>query len=425
MESKTSKEIIDDLQKQLAQERLKNRTLTEELKQLRDSHARIQIVTENEEEYITNKFMKYLNQLKREKEELALKVEQEEEYLTNTLQKKMQVIMQEKIDLENQLEQEEEFIVNKLQKQIQDVMKEKKLLEKRLESEISDHRNLLKLEAEVITLRTKIQELEKEQGDHNKDDIASLRAENFVLGQKILREQEKLSKLTSDNTKLMSDLEIDDERNFNKQKRNRSISFPNERSAAGQSVSGNGGSNTSSPITTNVTSSLTLSPTQSSSSSITSSSGSTSNKSNIISVPITRSRSSSSCSNPCLISKVLKEGWMKRNLGSESNCNSNNSSNSSSLDSNISSPRLEIKLEKRYYEVSSDGELREYLDDSKQALYSSLNLDTVTKAIDKIDTAIGSGYSDLIITTTTDVIILSNYTDEVLQWKKIISDLMP
>ncbi|KAF2074570.1 hypothetical protein CYY_004116 [Polysphondylium violaceum] len=423
MESKTSKEIIDDLQKQLAQERLKNRTLTEELKQLKDSHARIQIVTENEEEYITNKFMKYLNQLKREKEELALKVEQEEEYLTNTLQKKMQVIMQEKIDLENQLEQEEEFIVNKLQKQIQEVMREKKLLEKRLESEISDHRNLLKLEAEVITLRTKIQELEKEQGDHNKDDIASLRAENFVLGQKIIREQEKLSKLTSDNTKLMSNLEIDDERNFNKQKRNRSISFPNERSATGQSVTGNNGSNQSSPVTSHVnsSSSITLSPTQSSSS-ITSS-GSTS-KTNIISVPITRSRSSSSCSNPCLISKVLKEGWMKRNLSSESSCNNNNNNNNNSLE-NIGSPRLEIKLEKRYYEVSSDGELREYLDDSKQALYSSLNLDTVTKAIDKIDPAIGSGYSDLIITTTTDVIILSNYTDEVLQWKKIISDLMP
>ncbi|GAM17679.1 hypothetical protein SAMD00019534_008540 [Acytostelium subglobosum LB1] len=152
--------------------------------------------------------MKYLAQLKKEKEHLALKVEEEEEYLTNTLQKKMHAIMKEKVELEKMLEVEEEFIVNKLQKQIQEVNREKKALEKRLESELSDHKHLLKLEGEVLVLQQKIKQLELS-SEHNKEDMASLKSENFVLCQKIAREQEKINRVTTENSCLMSKLEID------------------------------------------------------------------------------------------------------------------------------------------------------------------------------------------------------------------------
>ncbi|EGC36141.1 hypothetical protein DICPUDRAFT_94376 [Dictyostelium purpureum] len=401
---KSQGEIIEELQRQLVVEKNRNKTLTEEIKHLREQHARIQIVTENEEEYITNKFMKYLNQLKKEKEELALKVEQEEEYLTNTLQKKMLAIMKEKVDLENQLEQEEEFIVNKLQKQIQEVMKDKKVLEKRLENEINDHKYLLKLEDEVIELRDKIKELEKEQGEGiaKKEDIDALKAENFVLGQKIIREQEKLSKVNSENTRLMSNLEIDDERNFNKSKRNRSISFPNERLASSNSSISSASSSSSS--ISSLANNINTSPTITTSSSC-SSTCSSSNNSKIVvnSVPITRSRSSSSNSNPCLVSKLLKEGWMKRKFP-------------------------EGKLEKRFYEISTDGELKEYIDDAKQLLVQSIDLDTVSK-VDIVADPQHNGYSDLEIhishSSKPEIVILSNYTEEINDWKLLISDLIP
>ncbi|KAN0041196.1 hypothetical protein ACTFIV_003732 [Dictyostelium citrinum] len=442
---KSSKEIIEDLQRQLLTEKNRNRTLVEELKQLRDSHARIQIVTENEEEYITNKFMKYLNQLKKEKEELALKVEQEEEYLTNTLQKKMLTIMKEKVDLENQLEQEEEFIVNKLQKQIQDVMKDKKALEKRLENEINDHRSLLKLQDEVMVLRDKIKELES--NGNKKEDIDALKAENFVLGQKIIREQEKLSKVNSENTKLMSNLEIDDERNFNKSKRNRSISFPTSMastttttttsitssttSITSSTLSINSSASSSSNINTcnNSSSNIPTSPLSCSSNSSggslnnscnsncsnTSSSGNCNNNTNngnsklSTGVPITRSRSSSSNSNPCLITKVVKEGWLKRK----------------SISAN------QETLEKRYYEISTDGEMREYFDDTKQIPTSQyINLDTCFQ-IDIITDPNHPGYSDIKLhikinsISPVEIITFSTSSNDCNDWKETISSLMP
>ncbi|KAM9967621.1 hypothetical protein ACTFIW_001705 [Dictyostelium discoideum] len=453
---KSSKEIIEDLQRQLLTEKNRNRTLVEELKQLRDSHARIQIVTENEEEYITNKFMKYLNQLKKEKEELALKVEQEEEYLTNTLQKKMLTIMKEKVDLENQLEQEEEFIVNKLQKQIQDVMKDKKALEKRLENEINDHRSLLKLQDEVIVLRDKIKELES--NGNKKEDIDALKAENFVLGQKIIREQEKLSKVNSENTKLMSNLEIDDERNFNnKSKRNRSISFPTSMASttttttsitssttsitsSTSSINSSGSSSTNNTCNNNSNSNIPTSPLSCSSNSSGGGGGSgslnnscnsncsnSSNSSNnncnnnnnnnngnsklSTGVPITRSRSSSSNSNPCLITKIVKEGWLKRKSISSSN---------------------QETLEKRYYEISTDGEMREYFDETKQIPTSQyINLDTCFQIDIVTDNPNHPGYSDIKLYIKTnsispvEIITFSTSSNDCNDWKDTISSLMP
>ncbi|KAL7335748.1 hypothetical protein PS15p_201174 [Mucor circinelloides] len=73
-------------------------------------------LTEQEEEFISNKLLKHITGLKKEKGELLVQVEQEEEWLTNMLQKKL---VQEKIDLENTLEQEQEYMVNRLQKQLE------------------------------------------------------------------------------------------------------------------------------------------------------------------------------------------------------------------------------------------------------------------------------------------------------------------
>ncbi|GAM17986.1 hypothetical protein SAMD00019534_011610 [Acytostelium subglobosum LB1] len=379
MDTTKSKDVIEDLTRQLAVERSRNKTLTEEVKHLKDQQLRIQLVTENEEEYITNKFMKYLSQLKKEKEELALKVEQEEEYLTNTLQKKMLAIMQEKIDLENKLEAEEEFIVNKLQKQIQSVMKEKKVLEKRLESELSDHKYLLKLESEVIALRNKIKELEGST-EHSKDDIISLKAENFVLSQKIVREQERINKVNTENTDLMTRLEIGDERNFNKQKRNRSVSVPNE---------------------VKITTSFIASP---------------SPKMNP--VPISRARSSSSNSNTCLLPKVLREGWLKTKVDSG-------------------------RLERRFCELLYNGELREYLDDTKQVPLSTINMDNVVDIVEipgtpspaSVSTA-SSSMLELVFSSTSNASASETATPslvacysidkgELQQWKNLMIQLMP
>lgn len=46
-------------------------------------------LTEQEEEFISNKLLKHITGLKKEKGELLVQVEQEEEYLTNMLQKKL------------------------------------------------------------------------------------------------------------------------------------------------------------------------------------------------------------------------------------------------------------------------------------------------------------------------------------------------
>ncbi|KAL9541329.1 hypothetical protein MBANPS3_009180 [Mucor bainieri] len=77
------------------------------------------ILTEQEEEFISNKLLKHITGLKKEKGELLIQVEQEEEWLTNMLQKKLVQLQKEKIDLENTLEQEQEYMVNRLQKQLE------------------------------------------------------------------------------------------------------------------------------------------------------------------------------------------------------------------------------------------------------------------------------------------------------------------
>ncbi|KAF1799741.1 hypothetical protein V8B55DRAFT_1541142 [Mucor lusitanicus] len=85
---------------------------------LKKTAVDMSVLTEQEEEFISNKLLKHITGLKKEKGELLVQVEQEEEWLTNMLQKKLVQLQKEKIDLENTLEQEQEYMVNRLQKQL-------------------------------------------------------------------------------------------------------------------------------------------------------------------------------------------------------------------------------------------------------------------------------------------------------------------
>ncbi|CAO3649169.1 unnamed protein product [Mucor fragilis] len=86
---------------------------------LKKTAVDMSILTEQEEEFMSNKLLKHITGLKKEKGELLIQVEQEEEWLTNMLQKKLVQLQKEKIDLENTLEQEQEYMVNRLQKQLE------------------------------------------------------------------------------------------------------------------------------------------------------------------------------------------------------------------------------------------------------------------------------------------------------------------
>ncbi|KAI7892192.1 uncharacterized protein EV154DRAFT_505958 [Mucor mucedo] len=108
------KKLESDLEKEQAQIHL----LRNDNQSLRQKAVQMSALSEQEEEYISNKLLKHITGLKKEKSELLVQVEQEEEYLTNMLQKKLAQMQKEKIDLENALEQEQEYMVNRLQKQL-------------------------------------------------------------------------------------------------------------------------------------------------------------------------------------------------------------------------------------------------------------------------------------------------------------------
>ncbi|OZJ03618.1 hypothetical protein BZG36_03719 [Bifiguratus adelaidae] len=115
---KQQEESLKKLKFELEMEQGHVNILRHENQILRQSAVNMNMLAEQEEEYITNTLLKRIAGLKKEKGELLLQVEQEEEYLTNTLQRKLNQLQKEKIDMENALEQEQEFIVNRLQKQL-------------------------------------------------------------------------------------------------------------------------------------------------------------------------------------------------------------------------------------------------------------------------------------------------------------------
>ncbi|KAG2192325.1 hypothetical protein INT47_001824 [Mucor saturninus] len=118
------KKLESDLEKEQAQIHL----LRNDNQSLRQKAVQMSALSEQEEEYISNKLLKHITGLKKEKSELLVQVEQEEEYLTNMLQKKLAQMQKDKIDLENALEQEQEYMVNRLQKQLDILSQQQQLM---------------------------------------------------------------------------------------------------------------------------------------------------------------------------------------------------------------------------------------------------------------------------------------------------------
>eukprot|EP00026_Physarum_polycephalum_P008253 Phypoly_transcript_08333.p1 GENE.Phypoly_transcript_08333~~Phypoly_transcript_08333.p1 ORF type:complete len:441 (+),score=90.08 Phypoly_transcript_08333:130-1452(+) len=240
IESEDPQVTIATLCSALEHEKLRSKTLQDEIKALRAEMVTMQAKSEQEDEYRVNKLSKHVEQIKKEKQDMMRQVEQEEEYITNTLVKKLEQVRREKVDLENQLEQEEEFITNKLQKQLLTVVNEKSKLEKKLESEVSDHHKLTKLESEASVLRSKLAALVQERNEYEKkndamkDQLLKLKTENFALAQRIKREQERFTQVNEDKLRLMSNIEMGDERRYNTRSaaaigmRARSVSLPAE-----------------------------------------------------------------------------------------------------------------------------------------------------------------------------------------------------
>ncbi|CAF3683486.1 unnamed protein product [Rotaria sp. Silwood1] len=138
------------LQIELQTFKLRLKASQQEIKQLKHSSMNMQVKTEQEEEFISNRLFKKINELKKEKETLANNYEREEEFLTNDLSRKLQQIRDEKQSLEQSLEQEQASQINKLMKRI-----------KRLEAETINKQNTLdQLKREKIELENT---LEKEQ----------------------------------------------------------------------------------------------------------------------------------------------------------------------------------------------------------------------------------------------------------------------
>jgi coiled-coil domain-containing protein 6 len=155
--------------------RYKCKSLEEDNRELKKARVTIQLMAEQQEEYISNTLLKKIQALKNEKEQLARNYEQEEEYLTNDLSRKLFQLRQEKCELEETLEKEQEYQVNKLMRRIEKLQgevlskqatleqlkKDKVELENQLEQEQEALVNRLwkrmdKLEAEKRMLQQKL-----------------------------------------------------------------------------------------------------------------------------------------------------------------------------------------------------------------------------------------------------------------------------
>lgn len=118
--------------------RYKCKSLEEENRELKKARVTIQLMAEQQEEFISNTLLKKIQELKNEKEQLARNYEQEEEFLTNDLSRKLFQLRQEKCELEETLEKEQEYQVNKLMRRIE------------------------KLQAEVVSKQATLEQLKKD-----------------------------------------------------------------------------------------------------------------------------------------------------------------------------------------------------------------------------------------------------------------------
>ncbi|KAJ3368401.1 hypothetical protein GGF31_006362 [Allomyces arbusculus] len=112
------KQLLHKRKIDLDVERGLNKVLRNENAELKKHMVQLAVVSEQEEEALTNRFLARIDELNKEKARIISEVEREEEFITNTLQKRLVQLQREKIAMENQLEQEQEAMVNRLAKQL-------------------------------------------------------------------------------------------------------------------------------------------------------------------------------------------------------------------------------------------------------------------------------------------------------------------
>lgn len=81
--------LIKKLEFELEMEQGHTNILRHDNQTLKKTAVDMSVLSEQEEEFISNKLLKHITGLKKEKGELLIQVEQEEEWLTNMLQKKL------------------------------------------------------------------------------------------------------------------------------------------------------------------------------------------------------------------------------------------------------------------------------------------------------------------------------------------------
>uniref|UniRef100_A0A0G4FQG8 Uncharacterized protein n=1 Tax=Chromera velia CCMP2878 TaxID=1169474 RepID=A0A0G4FQG8_9ALVE len=191
----TNRDILEiedphELRRMLAQERSRNLSLTETVKQLKKHTVELSIKVEEEEELIANRLIQRLTRLRQEKEMLINKVEEEEEMISNKLQKKLLEVQKEKQDMERELECEQEYIVNRLGQQLEAAKNENRRLQEKIAQQ--------KQQTEMLASRLQ-QELSGATSRRLQLELQRLRREKFEINSSKEQETELLfNALTSD-----------------------------------------------------------------------------------------------------------------------------------------------------------------------------------------------------------------------------------
>mmetsp|Transcript_28517 Transcript_28517/g.72181 ORF Transcript_28517/g.72181 Transcript_28517/m.72181 type:complete len:490 (-) Transcript_28517:2-1471(-) len=195
----------------------------------------------------------HLQRLKEEKEALTRQVESEE-HTTTVYQHKLSKLLAEKLELEKRLEQEQEYNLNRLQKQLADTQKEKSQLERLLEEE---REKVTSVEAQKKSATEKLQRLnqmgEREQEflsnmlskttqgllqdkaelarkfhieqqnvaalskecEMQRQELRKFQGASYVIQQRIIKESQRLRRMTHAKATLSESFEMELERQLN------------------------------------------------------------------------------------------------------------------------------------------------------------------------------------------------------------------
>lgn len=155
--------------------RFKCKSLEEENRELKKARVTIQVMAEQQEEFISNTLLKKIQALKNEKEQLARNYEQEEEFLTNDLSRKLFQLRQEKCELEVTLEREQEYQVNKLMRRIE-----------KLQGEVTSKQSTLEqLKKDKVELENQLEQEQEALVNRLWKRMDKLEAEKRMLQQKL------------------------------------------------------------------------------------------------------------------------------------------------------------------------------------------------------------------------------------------------